>query len=153
MLYPGLYEQIINNALNSELSEIPEARKAVAPIDKAEASKVLAQYLSDIVQKGLDNVLNNGGDISAQIALTNQIVSLIQNTTQEADFAALGVDQRAEQLLALYGSPIPVWQWVRLRRISAALRRLSPRARCLPVRSMSLRCTPNLKGNRLCGPH
>ena len=101
MLYPGLYEQIINNALNSELSEIPEARKAVAPIDKAEASKVLAQYLSDIVQKGLDNVLNNGGDISAQIALTNQIVSLIQNTTQEADFAALGVDQRAEQLLAL----------------------------------------------------
>lgn len=60
MLYPGLYEQIINNALNSELSEIPEARKAVAPIDKAEASKVLAQYLSDIVQKGLDNVLNNG---------------------------------------------------------------------------------------------
>ena len=101
MLHHGLYEQVINNALNSELAEIPEARKAVAPIDKAEASKVLSQYLADVVQKGLDNVLDNGGDISAQIALTNQIVSLIQNTTKEADFAALGVDQRAEQLLAL----------------------------------------------------
>lgn len=101
MLHHGLYEQVINNALNSELTEIPESRKAVAPIDKAEASKVLAQYLADVVQKGLDNVLDNGGDISAQIALTNQIVDLIQNTTQEADFAALGVDQRAEQLLAL----------------------------------------------------
>lgn len=101
MLHHGLYEQVINNALTSELAEIPEARKAVAPIDKAEASKVLAQYLADVVQKGLDNVLDNGGDISAQIALTNQIVALIQNTTQEADFAALGVDQRAEQLLAL----------------------------------------------------
>ena len=101
MLHHGLYEQVINNALTSELAEIPEARKAVAPIDKAEASKVLAQYLADVVQKGLDNVLDNGGDISAQIALTNQIVDLIQNTTQEADFAALGVDQRAEQLLAL----------------------------------------------------
>ena len=101
MLHHGLYEQVINNALTSELAEIPEARKAVAPIDKAEASKVLAQYLSDVVQKGLDNVLDNGGDISAQIALTNQIVDLIQNTTKEADFAALGVDQRAEQLLAL----------------------------------------------------
>lgn len=101
MLHHGLYEQVINNALNSELAEIPEARKAVAPIDKAEASKVLAQYLADVVQKGLDNVLDNGGDISAQIALTNQIVALIQNTTKEADFAALGVDQRAEQLLAL----------------------------------------------------
>ena len=101
MLHYGLYEQVINNALNSELAEIPEARKAVSPIDKAEASKVLAQYLADVVQKGLDNVLDNGGDLSAQIALTNQIVSLIQNTTKEADFASLGVDQRAEQLLAL----------------------------------------------------
>lgn len=101
MLHPGLYEQVINNALTSELAEIPEARKAIAPIDTAEASKVLAQYLADVVQKGLDNVLDNGGDISAQIELTNQIVDLIQNTTKEADFAALGVDQRAEQLLAL----------------------------------------------------
>ena len=99
MLHHGLYEQVINNALTGELAEIPEARKSVAPIDKAEASKVLAQY--DVVQKGLDNVLDNGGDISAQIGLTNQIVDLIQNTTQEADFAALGVDRRAEQLLAL----------------------------------------------------
>ena len=101
MLHHGLYEQVINNALTSELAEIPEARKAVAPIDKAEASKVLAQYLADVVQKGLDNVLDNGGDISAQIELTNQIVDLIQSTTKEADFAVLGVDQRAEQLLAL----------------------------------------------------
>ena len=62
MLHPGLYEQVINNQLNSELSEIPEACKAVAPIDKAEASKVLTLYLADVVQKGLDNVLDNGGD-------------------------------------------------------------------------------------------
>ena len=70
MLHHGLYEQIINNALTGELAEIPEVRKSVAPIDKAEASKVLAQYLADVVQKGLDNVLDNGGDISAQIGLT-----------------------------------------------------------------------------------
>lgn len=93
MLRHGIYEQVINNALNSELAEIPEACKAVAPIDKAEASKVLEQYLADVVQKGLNNVLGNGGDISAQIALNNQIVDLIQSTTMEVDFAALGVDQ------------------------------------------------------------
>ncbi|MHA5218529.1 DUF3427 domain-containing protein [Dysosmobacter sp. Phy] len=101
MLPPGLYEQVINTALNRELTEIPDARKSVAPIDRAEASKVLAQYLADVVEKGLENVLDNGGDISAQVGLANQIVELIQNTTQEADFAALSVDQRAEQLLAL----------------------------------------------------
>ena len=101
MLKPGLYEQFINDQLTSELSSIPEARKTIAPIDKAEASKVLAQYLADVVQKGLDNVADNGGDISAQIALTNQIVDLIQTTTKEADFASMSVAQRAEQLLAL----------------------------------------------------
>lgn len=101
MLHAGLYEQVINNALTSELSEIPDARKVIAPIDRAEASKVLAQYLADVIQKGLENVLDNGGDISAQIGLANQIVDLIQKTTQEADFAALSVGQQAEQLLAL----------------------------------------------------
>ena len=62
---------------------------------------MLSQYLADIVQKGLDNVLDNGGDIAAQVALTNQIVTLIQASTQEADFAALSVAEQAEQLLAL----------------------------------------------------
>lgn len=101
MLQPGLYEQVINNELSSELSDIPEACKSVASIDKAEASKVLADYMADVVQKGLDNVLDNGGDITAQIALVNKIVAIIKSTTEEADFAALGVPQQAEQLLAL----------------------------------------------------
>ena len=101
MLPPGLYEQVINTALNRELSEIPDARKSVAPIDKAEASKVLAQYLADVVQKGLENVLDNGGNITDQVDLANRIVSLIERETKEAAFASLGVDQRAEQLLAL----------------------------------------------------
>lgn len=51
MLQPGLYEQVINHALASELAEIPQARKDSVPIDKAEASHVLAQYLTDIVQR------------------------------------------------------------------------------------------------------
>lgn len=101
MLHPGLYEQIINTALNNELAEISAARKAVAPIDGAEASKMLAQYLADVIRQGLDNVLDNGGSIAEQISLTNRIVELIQNVTNEAEFAAMSVDRRAEQLLAL----------------------------------------------------
>ena len=101
MLHPELYEQVINHQLDAELSAVAEARKSTAPIDKAEASKVLSQYLSEVIESGLDNVRDNGGDLSAQIELTNQIVTLIQNQTKEADFASLGVAQRAEQLLAL----------------------------------------------------
>ena len=69
MLHHGLYEQVINDQLSSELLDIPEARKYVAPIDKAEASKVLSQYLADVVQKGLDNLADNGGDMSAPISV------------------------------------------------------------------------------------
>ena len=101
MLYPGLYEQVINREISTELSDISAARQATAPIDKAEASKVLAQYLADVVQMGLDNVLDNGGDISTQVELSNRIVETVKQMTQEADFAALSVDKRAEQLLAL----------------------------------------------------
>ena len=108
MLRHGLYEQVINNQLTNELAKIEEARKAVAPIDKAEAAKVLSQYLADVIQKGLDNILDNGGDISAQITLTNRIVDLIQHTTNEADFAALSIDERAEQLLALLREADPL---------------------------------------------
>ena len=69
MLHHGLYEQVINVQLSSELLDIPEARKSVAPIDKAEASKVLSQFLADVVQKGLDNLADNGGDMSAPISV------------------------------------------------------------------------------------
>ena len=101
MLQHGLYEQVINNQIAEELSVVEESRKSVASIDKAEASKVLTQYLSDIVQQGLDNVADNGGDLSAQVNLANQIVDLIKNTTNETDFAKKSVDAKAEQLLAI----------------------------------------------------
>ncbi|MGI6733272.1 MAG: DUF3427 domain-containing protein [Anaerovoracaceae bacterium] len=101
MLQPGLYEQVINEQLDKELSLIPQVRKAVMLIERAEASKVLSQYLADIVQKGLDNILDNGGDISGQIAFTNKIVETIQQITKENEFANLSVKAKAEQLLAI----------------------------------------------------
>lgn len=101
MLNPGLYEQVINNKIGEELSEIPAARQSAAPIDHAEAAVVLAQYLTGVIQEGLDNIKSSDDDVSSQITLANQIIALIETKTKEADFASLQVDQRAEQLLAL----------------------------------------------------
>ena len=101
MLHSGLYEQVINNQLDNELLGISEVRQCTAPIDKAEASKVLAQYLSEVVQKSLDNVADNDGDLSDQIELTNQIITLIQEKVNETDLESMKIAQRAEQLLAL----------------------------------------------------
>ena len=63
ILQPGLYEQVINYALIQELSVIADACKSFVPQEKAEAFEGLAQYLSEVVQKGLDYVLDNGGPL------------------------------------------------------------------------------------------
>ena len=100
MLPTGLYEQIINKALDAELAKTDKLSQT-ARIDEAEAAKVLAQYVAEIVEKGLDNVKDNGGDLNKQVELVNRIVSTVVKETQEADFEELSVAERAEQLLAL----------------------------------------------------
>ncbi len=101
MLRPGLYEQVVNEKMDEELEEISDPRKKVVPIDQAEAPKVLTQYLSEIIQKGLNHVSDCGGKLADQVVLINRIVKLIQKETEETDFAELCVGQRAEQLWAL----------------------------------------------------
>ena len=100
MLKPGLYEQVINKIISQELDSTDKLIKT-APIDNAESSKVLAKYISEIIEKGLENVKDNGGDIESQVTLINKLIEIIKIETKEADFDALSVDERAEQLLAL----------------------------------------------------
>ena len=102
MLQNGLYEQIINKALGKELDGITDKLSQTAPIDEAEASKVLSKYIAGIIEKGLDNVRDNGGDLLSQVELANRIVSTITDATKERDFDGMSVDERAEQLLALF---------------------------------------------------
>ena len=101
MLKDGLYEQIINKGLETELS-VTDKLSTTVPIDSAEASKVLAKYIAEVVEKGLDNVADNGGDVSSQVALANRIISTIINETKENELDEMTVAERAEQLLALF---------------------------------------------------
>lgn len=108
MLQKGLYEQVINEKIDKELSKEGQISHT-AKIDEAEASKVLSQYVAEIVERGLENLRDSGGDISSQIALANHIISTIQEETKEADFDSFSVAERAEQLLALYDKQNSVW--------------------------------------------
>lgn len=101
MLHDGLYEQIINKGLDTELAASDKLSQTM-PIDSAEASKVLAKYVAEVVEKGLENLKDNGGDLNTQVALANRIISTIVTETKEADFDMLSVAERAEQLLALF---------------------------------------------------
>ena len=100
MLFDGLYEQVISRELDSELASTDKFSQT-APIDSEEASKILSKYVAEIVEKGLENVKDNGGDLSSQVELVNRIVSTITSETHEPEFDSQSVAQRAEQLLAL----------------------------------------------------
>lgn len=65
MLQPSLYEQVVKEELGSELDSLPAQRRATAAIDMAEASQVLAQYLAELAQKGMDDLADKGGDVAA----------------------------------------------------------------------------------------
>ncbi|MEG0048957.1 MAG: DUF3427 domain-containing protein [Clostridia bacterium] len=101
MLASGLYEQVISKQLNTELSTAVDKLCQTLPIDAAEAAHVLADYVANVIEKGLDSIKDKGGNLQAQVALTNLIISTIEAHTNEVAFDALQVDRRAEQLLAI----------------------------------------------------
>lgn len=108
MLRDGLYEQVINKELDTELAGTDKLSQT-ASIDTAEASKVLAKYVAEVVERGLENLKDNGGGLNAQVALANQIITTIKAETKEADFDGLSVAERAEELLALFERQNSIW--------------------------------------------
>lgn len=108
MLHDGLYEQIINKQLDQELSEQDKYRET-APIDEAEASKVLAKYVADVVEQELDNLTDNGGKVEDQVRLVNQVLASIRECVPVADEDMLAIADPASQLLALYDRENTIW--------------------------------------------
>lgn len=99
MLTPGIYEQVINKLMNSQLNT-EENIVETEQIDNEEASKILSRYFSEILEKVLENLKDSGGDISKQIELCNKLVNIIADETGETFINDLKVDERAEQLMA-----------------------------------------------------
>lgn len=92
----------MNKLMNSQLNTEENIVKT-EQIDKEEASKILSRYFSEILEKGLENLKDSGGDISKQIELCNKLVNIIADETDETIINDLKVDERAEQLMAYLG--------------------------------------------------
>ena len=128
MLPNGLYEQIISNGLDEELSRSDQICQT-APIDEAEAAKLLSQYIAKVAEQELLQLQDNGGSLQDQIALANRMIQTAAEEackpaeitasasaqsrkpaeseptasaqSQEISLSAASIAQRAEQLLAL----------------------------------------------------
>ncbi len=99
MLTPGLYEEVISEALSNEINNDTEKITSTSKIDTAEAPEILAHYISKVVMKGLRQL--SCDDISDQLKLANKIVATIAEATGDDEFDSMNVDGRAEQLMAV----------------------------------------------------
>lgn len=100
MLKLGLYEQVISRVLRKELNSERGKLISTTPIDKEEASKILAKYMTGIIERSLENVKGNGGNLKIQVELVNRVIETINTEIGESSIDIFSVDERAEQLLA-----------------------------------------------------
>lgn len=91
----GLYEQVVNEHLDAELSSLPEAiRPEINEIDKAEAGAILTAYISEQASILLERASDQGLD--EQLRLVNRML----RAAMEEDGSWL-VSTPARQLLSL----------------------------------------------------
>ena len=102
MLKPGLYEQVINQELSSEIDDEKQFIKKDG-IDKHDAPRILSHYLSEVIEKGLSSY--GPDDTENKVILTNKIISLVSQCTGDDEIDEFCViknnDNNADQLLAI----------------------------------------------------
>ncbi len=115
MLSFGLYEQVINQMIHGSLQDLDNSLNQIetGPIDAAESSKILAEYLAHIVRQVLDYIDGEDHVVQDRVELCNSIldhiVKAIQNEhygfKHQADMAQLVqqhmIHDDAKMLLAL----------------------------------------------------
>lgn len=103
MMKSGIYEQVINKVIARELerSDLTDWVIKKGKIDEKESSKILAKYISEIIEKNLDFIIDKSKKIESQIDLINKLIDVIKTETKDIDIDELSLDDRAEQLLSL----------------------------------------------------
>lgn len=100
----GLYEDVINKILDRKIKDAEEdyyiGRET---IDNEESSRILADYLTDVIKTSLDNIKDNKEEgIKKQIKLINKVVSTIVEETGNNELEDYSVEDVGEQLLSIY---------------------------------------------------
>ena len=104
MLKRGIYEQVRNREISKEIDDNNDIITKLEKIDQAESSTILAKYITEIIEKGLNQIHDNKDSVKNKIDLTNKIVNIIAEATKDEEIRDFSVDDRAEQLLAVLDS-------------------------------------------------
>ena len=104
MLKQGIYEQVINTEIADELAVCEQEGYLSdrAEIISPESSRILADYVSDIIKQQLSVVLEERrDDISGQVELVNRLIETIKAQTNENDLGGKLLELNPQQLLSL----------------------------------------------------
>ncbi|MDD3364699.1 MAG: hypothetical protein PHZ03_06945 [Syntrophomonas sp.] len=87
MLPFGLYEQVINQIINQHLDRLNNEliRIQTGPIDSAESSKILAEYLALLIRDVLDYIEGENDAVENRVSLCNSIIEYIANTIEKGE--------------------------------------------------------------------
>jgi superfamily II DNA or RNA helicase len=99
----GIYEQLINKLISFKLNELDKNTFYIheIPIDKIEASRILSQYLSNVIKLGL-NLISGDESIEKQIQLSNKIIQLLQIELNDEEFNDDLIETEAKILTAIF---------------------------------------------------
>lgn len=103
----GIYEQIINEQIKSELLELSPELFAVETekLEEAEARSLLSSYISSVTRIALSHI-REGSDkddaLLKQIQTCNEIIDALQGKLTDYDFAKLKIEEHAEILTSIY---------------------------------------------------
>ncbi|MDI9406484.1 MAG: DUF3427 domain-containing protein [Chitinophagaceae bacterium] len=104
-LSPGLYDHPLSAAVHQALASQPDSLHHIHPLDPAEAPQRLARYLRQLSEIALA-ALPKAQRQQQQLALVNQIVSLLQQQAPNAISAGDQLHPSARLLQELRASPL-----------------------------------------------
>jgi superfamily II DNA or RNA helicase len=86
-MFNGIYEQLINKLIESKLKTVDREQFFVkeSTIEKSEASKLLSQYLSEVINCAL-GLITDENSIEQQIEVSNKIILLLKDELKNIDF-------------------------------------------------------------------
>lgn len=99
-LKPGLYEQVVTEALRRSLSELEPALVKAEHLDEGESHDALAEHIRRYLSWVLKGI--SGPDkLRKQVEISNQIIGWLADTGSDDSAGLTSVDQSAEKLLSV----------------------------------------------------
>ena len=106
-LSQGLYDQLIDTAIQSRLLELndPGLAPLISEIDPGEAHSVLAQYLERLILRGLTK-FRGPKQAEQQLAVAQRIIDLLRQELDEGGDNSLSIATPLKRLLAIHGKQL-----------------------------------------------